>query len=500
MITPLTFRSLWIDEAMLMASFPLNSVLDVLHALPHYAQAGAPIHNLFLHLFSETNVQLTRHVSFVVIIAATLICIGILNASFFQIVLTFAAVLSSYTILFYATELKHYGFEIIGVALAIGWFLRKDPQKTLVLKDVGILTLSMVLGISTLIVSGIALAIYLVENLISQKKIQIKNIAYGCIFLLLTTAYYLLIKELTYFQISSYPDAYQGKGLDAVIQLLKTTYQVFGGLPVFVALLVAFSALIFKIKNKTVLRFFLLISVVLGSIIVLNFIGLYPVARVRHLVWLTAVGLFVFYLVGKNLPDDRRIKGVVIVALLCLLSFPSLKNTYSVLINQGAFENTQNNDAISWLLEQNSTYVGLWIGAQPAVDAYKVRSDDLDKHQYFGIRNSASAESTILSYGSFIEGAKDIESDRNKPGSFTASGGFYRLHKNYVQMAVSFVEEAPKGQSFYIFASHLDYGADKGFAKYRFNALIDELNAQDCQYTTEFEAKRVFILEVLCSE
>ena len=122
-------RSIWVDEATLLINVYNISWLQVFSPLPYYDQASPVLPLIIVKMIANiagTNFPLFRVLLFSVNIAFAIPLIrwlikekSLLCACWFA--MAFAATI--YSIGYYTTEIKHYGFEVAALFLFLYWFL-----------------------------------------------------------------------------------------------------------------------------------------------------------------------------------------------------------------------------------------------------------------------------------------------------------------------------------------------------------------------------------------
>ncbi len=76
----------------------------------------------------------------------------------------------------------------------------------------------------------------------------------------------------------------------------------------------------------------------------------------------------------------------------------------------------------------------------------------------------------------------------------------FRIFQDYTLPAKVFIDQAPRGEAFYIFASHYNINADGGYSKQRVVALHQALEKAQCNYEPFKNFKNVTFYKAYCPE
>lgn len=76
----------------------------------------------------------------------------------------------------------------------------------------------------------------------------------------------------------------------------------------------------------------------------------------------------------------------------------------------------------------------------------------------------------------------------------------FRIIQDYTLPAKVLIEEAPRDQAFYIFASHYNINASGGYEKSRVVALHQALENAQCDYDLFKSFKNISIYKAYCPE
>lgn len=456
---PLARRSLWVDETMLLVNFPLETWGSLLKPLPKYGQAGSLLHNVLLSIFANVDVGILRLGSLILVTGGCLLVLGVFRKPPLESIIGGLAVMGLFTLLFYATEIKHYGFEILGAALTITWYIKKDRGNAITFSDFLILLTALLLGISTIVITVVALSLYLIECYWKAQRLPLSTIGYGAGLFLASVGYFLLIRTTTSLQLQSYPQVYEIAGLEALKHFVQAIPMQIWLLPA-----AAFSGVLLLVfrRRPAIARFLILSGIVFSAFLALSFIGQYPVRWSRHLAWTAAFMVVAFFLVIEAANQSGFWRGPLLVFLSLLFLVPAW-NTITTLSNQSdSLSYTENATVIDWLCGQPPSRVGLWYGAESAIEYYSRHRPCLRQHSYFGK----------------IHADPEAIRDRFPPAA----------------LADNLVRSSPSGQGFWIFASHLNIDETHGY----WTALKGRLETQSCRYTRALEVKNAFVLSINC--
>lgn len=499
---PLLGRSLWVDEAMLFSSYPLQNIIDIFRPLPYYDQAATPFYSVLMSLIGNYEPQIIRGISLFII---CLTCLYVLLKNENNWILSFFAALTMTIFinpLVMLSELKHYGFEVVGSSISIMWFLRKEDTENLTIKDVLVLLLASFCGISTIVISSIAFLLFLINKYIASRNFLRSELLLVLMFFIGIITYYFLIKEITAPQISNYSDAYSNNGIVSNVKSLlvsvASTAGTYGLLVIALSLAILINLILLKNNNSILAKKIIIISFAVGfAFLILAAIGLYPAKNARHVTWGAAFfWVFIFFSFSLLSNENHKEKFLKYMLLSTVLLF-SAKNT--VAIWRGNFENTENNQAIAYLKEKPAAQIGLWSTGQPVIAYYSKIYPELNKHKFFGFVNAASS---VVNHKEFMLDKiafNHIEKRKMEPGGWSRRV-IYRILMNQAPPARSLISEAPKKTSFFIFASHYELYAKEGFSKPRVDGLHLAMQEAECEYSIDKEFKNVYIYKVFCPE
>lgn len=511
LVWPLAQRSIWTDEAMLMYNFPLRDVMQIFQPLPYYDQAGTPLVSALLSFTSQLDITVIRYILFSILV------LGVLLINKFhktQGILSLALVLclmSLWQVLYYSTELKHYGFEVLGAVLLISWLIHKHPSSRLTFYDLLVLMLGACLGISTMVIASCALITFLTNKSIDKERYHFQDIGFSVLFFVFILSYYFLISYISHTQIANYPDVYNKGAIRSLLDYISSVYRIStANIVLLPALFIVGLWMFANWKNTVVKRFIVMSLLVFSAFGLLAILGKYPAYSSRHVVWSQAflfMSMIIFFnqqtQKSKHINTKKPTSSLSFILLLLIL--PAA--VYSALIiydKNKSYVQAQNNETIQWLSQIEPINIGFWASGQQVIGAYKNSYPALEKHQYFGNVNASSKINTVDTTLPFHEMATTIEAHRQDEGA-VARTRFYMSQSDYIYPAITLLEQAPVNETFLIFASHIDKsptnainnnGKDNG--KHR--ALLKAMEAKACNYEQAVDLKKVLIYKVKCKK
>lgn len=321
-----TDRSLWIDEISQLINFPLDSPLQAFGPLPEAQQAGPPLFNLLFNAIYGLDIVVLRSVMILLTLGFILVAlIGAFAWRPLPIAAGLFVLLSHQPFLINASMLKFYAFDIAGFAIFAAWIYAKSRDAAFGRRDVAIILLGLLIGVSTIVGACVVVAVFLALRLL-RGQLGPTEIAWAGLIAVIALGYYLQISYATRIQITAFPDAYGSQGLPAIIRLLEAAFELFQkrGLAILLVLAsIAVATLIFlRGKERSGLGAVLLFG--LGVFLVfigLAAVGKYPAVSSRHLVWM----LGIFSVLAAALVDclsrtDTGTSRRFVVASLLLLA------------------------------------------------------------------------------------------------------------------------------------------------------------------------------------
>ena len=480
-VAVLATRSIWVDEATLLTSIYHIDFSQVLQPLPFYDQASPLLPLLFTKLISliaGTNIELFRVLLFAVNIAFAvplLTCIlkekGIISAV--CLALVFVAVI--YSIGYYFTEIKHYGFEAAAIFLFLYWFVIyiDNQEKALSARLIWIPPFVVYMGFSTLLIAPALLAYIAIDTFLAHqfkpKAWQLaikKHLKLGFVLALACVVGYIQMKQLTLFQMGNTwsQQIYGHKGISADISSLYIAFlEAFS--PKYLLLVVLSSVLALFLNAKTIvfkLNLFFISLIML--VVVLKILGLYPVLSGRHLVWILPISMLVIALAIPALLQTK----ITLFFTLALVLFAALglmvANNVVILSKGLNGEVTSNNDLYLKLSQQPKSDVFVFVAAQASLEI--VQMQQKMPHQFYGLSQLARLSSM-------------------KPLANEQAFSDWQ----FAQM--------PQTKAFLMIISH-SHPIQQEPANFKIKALRATLKKNNCDYISLYQGIKVQLLRVNC--
>ncbi len=352
------------------------------------------------------------------------------------------------------------------------------------------------LGISTIVTSAAALGLFITHKFSNRRKLTLREFVYVLFFAFILIFYYFLIKNITHFQIHNYVDAYADKG--TLSNVKSFLYSVLSNASTLgsIAVAIGFILLLINFKDNYAKRIVCYSSAITLVFIFLSAVGLYPASSSKHVTW--SAGFFwiiILYGTYLGLRGNVASRALSIALLLMLIALSAL-NIYR--FTHDSFEVTENNQAVSFIENLPPSSIGLWIGGQPVVQYYTRLNPGLEKHRFFGQVNPISAEVELPKHTSQIK-REEIHKSMTQPGGWGIMV-IFRILNDYSLPATALVQAAPRGEDFYIFATHYDIDASEGYSKARVEALHQALTNAQCNFESLQRFKGAVVYKVYCPE
>lgn len=499
-------RPLWTDEVMAMVNYPLPGVRALFEPLPHYSQAAPPLFNLVSNLLVGLDPAWGRSLLLAVITGGVLATVAAAYGRAAALAAALLGMVVSPAFIPMASEFKYYGFEMLGMGLALAWLLRKDPNTPISFADAVLLGCAVILGISTIAFVPLAMAALLILRWRSSFVLRGREIALLLGLLAFTALYYLGVRHATSVQIATYTDVYQQHGIGAVVHLAMAAVRNIG--PFLFPLLLA-AALITLIdwRSAASQRLILYVALVGAAFGGLALVGLYPVSVPRHLTWITGIVLFLLANAACRLAEgtfarrDGKQRAPAAAIALCVAI--ALLAPARVLASRNPFVLAENDKAIAALLARPERQVGLWLTGQPVIEYYEQLYPDLKRRDYFGGVNAASAPlpadlaGAPMMTSSYAQVSAELEQQRNQPGAWGRLA-FYRMRLDFSAPAARLVAQAPRGTPFLIFTSHMETDERDPQTRARVDGLLHALDAAHCRHDVAARGTGYFMLDATC--
>jgi hypothetical protein len=484
-VAVLATRSIWIDEAMFLRSVYAQGVLDFLHPLPYYDQASPFPASVVLKLISEiagTNFILFRILIFAFIaICATPLMMKLKQVYGLNGLLLFLLVCAAsvYNVLTYATEIKHYGFEVAGVFIFLYWFFiyLEDPEEAFALRKIWIPLLAIAMGFSTLLLVPAFFLFVLVDSVFQHENMQpgsLKSkpgryaVGFG-LMALETGILYMLMSYLTVFQMSY--EEYSGAGYFYDVEKLRNSIEQALG-HIFIPA-IALSLISFFTKSQHILfRFSMFFILAFGIIVFLKFAGVYPVSSHRHVIWAVPIGMTFVVIFTWIMLSRKDMLGLFLVFLIFMFVLKDAAD-----MRRGFNGDITNNNALYAALETlPASDVLVFNHARPSLEIYMMKNPALSKHRYFGLMADGDLSRKRESRNAAFAGGP-LRSDEFTDWQFT---------------------QLPQTRLFYVLISHSSPIQEEPVRQHMILPLRGTLKKNDCVYESVFQETLTQILRVRC--
>ena len=392
----MTYRSVWVDEAMLLKNI-LNtqSFLDFINPMPYYKQAEPFVASLFFKFITDYisyDFQIIRSVIALSLIIFIFPLILIFKKNIFGQLILILVIFSNLLILgYYFTEIKHYFLEILSSSLMIYSLYLYDKTDKLV-NALLILSISTLMGFSTLLPSIIIFIYFLSQEYKKNKLFLNKNILILSFHLLVIILTYIHMKLLTVDQVTY--KAYLSHGLvnDLVTLIFGVAFTAYGKPFIYLAGIATIYAF-FVNKKSFLFKLNLIFLTLILVVVVGKLTGVYPIIYGRHLLWILPFSIVIVTLVITNTLKRGGIYKYIGFLLLIGLLFQSLKVGYTV-YNQklpeyrASSEYTANSNLYKYVAKMDASTIVILPNAQPSIEYYFRLIPDLKKHKYYGFYDS----------------------------------------------------------------------------------------------------------------
>ena len=476
-------RSPWTDEVSLFTNYPFSPFHAFFSPLPYFNQAATPLYSLVWSLIGFLSPFYIRLLSLSTLL---FLSICLVSYSIERRPLTAACVAAASVVAYrpsfmMLSEMKHYGLEILACLCIVIWVVRKDHRESLNRNDLLILTVSLLLGISTFPLGVIALAIFFVLRFWKIGSITKIDYLLSLAYVASASAYYFLVKNIVFFQISNYPDAYRYDGI--AVSIKQYLSALFGLLPgggqkavILFALIPFFIVFLRSLVNDSSRRLLAFSATTFLVYLALTALGVYPAKYTRHVVWFSAI-LWVLFATSLSFVMDciRQYSRHVLVSYIPLvavvvISFAPLVRSAS--ITSSDLSSTHNNEAISELKTMPASKLRFWIGGEKVFHYYLRHDPALSK---FSVRDWKPSPSELVKY--------------ENPDSYD------RTKIDMLPSARDAIGDILPGERFLIFASH--FNRQGGWAPNRAKGLHTALAERMCKFSTK-DFNGVSIYDVIC--
>lgn len=465
LVLKMTHRSVWIDEAALLKNIISNKTyLDLFYPLPYYKQAEPFIVSLFFKFTTEHfsyDFQLIRTViaMFMVVFIWPLLLI-FKKKPFAQLVLVLVVILNLPVLSYYFTEIKHYFLEILAsVFMIYSIYLYNETKK--LNKPIFILSISTLLGFSTLIPSAIIFIYFLLSEYRKNETFLKKET-------LLILGFYILIVIVTYGHMKfltaqqTSVASYKSSGVVGdLLTLKRLAFLVYGHIFIYLASFSTIYAL-FVDKTSFIFRLNIIFVAILLVVVVSKLIGVYPIISERHLVWILPFSIVITALSIMSLLERQALYKYTGYILISGLFFHTLNVSYKLHV-QKLPERTANNNLYGYVSKMKKSTIVIFPAAVPSFEYYFTLMSALKKHEYYLDKNR---DDYYLGYENNI--------------------AFFTISEN----------------KFYYLLSHTAHidNTRKTSTSYRTERVREIFKKNNCSYSSVFSDYRVQLLKVNCSQ
>ncbi len=511
-----TDRSIWIDEVSQLINFPLDSVAQAFGPLPEAQQAGPPLFNLLLHAIYALPITVLRMIMITLTLGVVLVAlIGAFGMRPLPIAAGLFVLLSHQPFLINASMLKFYTFDIIGFVIFAAWIYAKNRDDAFNLRDVAVILVGLLVGVSTIVGGCIVVGVFLLLRLL-RKQLGVREIAFGGLVAVVAFAYYLQINYATGIQITAFPDAYGKTGLAAELSFLNAASQLFQrrGLALLLVLFVVAVAALFLLRGeaRSKLAGLTLFTVAVCAVfLALAAIGKYPAVSPRHLLWMLGIypvfaGAVIACLVAPEAQARRpfAIGGLILLTLLFVATGARTAMKWPPQIVEGASD-----QLVSTLAALPPSQVVHYFGSFRLIPLMIERGAPIAQHDYAPALSTKSGVIDPSYFGpDWYSMDADLFSERimdllhNDPIGWAKMYVILRIRADFRPLARFVLDAAPTdGSTFYMTSIHASWPGLPGRAT---AGLRDVLNERSCEYeplaTFDTLLSPGYILQVSCPQ
>jgi hypothetical protein len=449
-------RGLWGDEASLLANIVEIDFKDILEPLPFYAQASP----LLPLLLQKATFDLTGGDIYI-------LRLSILATSFFAVIFflrianrsvdydwrfwVLGLSLSTFPYLLYSTEIKHYIYEFVSSLFIILGYLALWQKKQK--EALCFILLSLLWGFSNLIPVGMLILFWTALDWFDGQR-RFPNILRLIMCGVVLGLFYVHLKFLTAYQVSSYQDVYSAKGFIGDAKDLIRSAVGIHGLPL---LVLTCTSLIVGLTRNKLDKFYFSLSLfyvsIVSAICLLKFLGKYPVIYDRHLLWLVPFSISLSSLFIKSFLSDLKWKTWS-TNLFCLGVF--IVGGIKVVF----YERIESNELIA-------------------------KAEKLCNHKSVNLIGAPNFDKFLYSYKSSI-GIDCVNSDISLFPSRD-------LKDSYPEIINDRIGLFDRGKENYLILPHFDLGKDE---HRRNKSLNESLASKGLKYEVHFQGKSVAILRI----
>lgn len=509
-VAVLSRRSVWVDEAMFLRNVFEFGPAAFVGPLPYYDQAAPFLASVLFEAVERLggrDVPAMRMVVFAVVAACAWILLVEMRRG--RGTGTVAAwlvgcVASTYSVLLFATELKHYALELGAGALLVAWFTAylEDPPRASRPAFTALVALAMLLSFASIVAAaGIAVAVT-IDALRQRDPSVLRQAALPlAVAGVLGAVMALHLRDATVFQLANYREVYAsggaavlapgGRGVLQTLRDLAELATATAGAPLLAATALATLAALSSPGDRLLSGLGTLAVVTVALVVAGRLTDAYPVFAPRHIVWMLPIALTVVACSIAALFARRstaaRLAGSAILALVLVQAGTELAR-----VMRGDDASRTDNEALyRSLASQPPSDVLVYFLAEPSLAVYATIMPGLDRHRYFGRLSPSSGftpdEERVM---------RDFASVHDQPGAFSVYSVFNR-RDDATPLVLWQFEQLPDRSRFLLLLSHTARLEEEP-AIHRIRALRTVLQEHDCVTSTLYAGRRAQLLSVSC--
>lgn len=459
-------RAPWIDEVMLYGNYPLRSLFDAIRPLEHYDQAATPLYSLLYGYSAGLETPIVRGIHLATMLFASIWILSRQEKTGKSVIVAAIVVTALPASLSYMSEMKHYGLEAISALGIATWFINREPSKSLTIRDFFWLSIFTLLGLATLPLAGLAILLHLGLRRSRGYKLTGAEISLFILTLILLAGYYMVIKEITIFQMSNYPKAYAYKGpaegAKMIFRLVRSL------LPAerigYTAILAAFVLMAVDIrKSPTKRQLCIIVAATFAMYSFLATLHLYPAFSTRHIIWFSGFTWVLTYqaacplIASAERRRDITLRPMIIAAAAVILGL-SIQSILNILNPPISLTSQDTYHAINYIRSNPSMRIAVYGGAQPVIDYYSKIYKDLKKQVIIGEINIQSADALLTD----AKLSPFLNPDTSKPGAWAR---LWQRESQYNSVLLDTLDQAPRNADFLLFTYWTGWLGQPGAAK-----------------------------------
>lgn len=507
-----TDRSLWIDEISQLLNYPLESLGQAFGPLPEAQQAAPPLFNLLFHAVAPLPIEALRIGMAALTLGAVLAAfLGAFGPRSLPIAAGLFVLVSHEPFLLNATMLKFYAFEIAGFAIFSAWIYARDRDRAFGWRDFGLLLAGMLLGVSTIVGACVVAGLFLALRL-GRRQLGAGEVVLGGLLGLIAIGYYLQIGHATEIQITAFPDAYGGRGLEAELKFAEAAYQLFRARGAVILLVVIAVGILALAVLRGEARARLAGLMLFGLVVTLVFLGLaaigkYPAVYSRHLIWMLGIFAVLTAAVVHALTLSRQ-RGLLATGGLVLLGLVLAASAARVALKwpppklEGASDRI-----VEALAELPPSPVVHYLGSFRLIPLMIERGAPIAHHAYAPELSTRSGAIDPSYFGAEWQqmddetfSARILALLRDDPLGWTKVYVMQRIRGDFRPLARFVLDAAPAdGSTFYLSAIHVSWELQEELPTQGLRQVLDE---RSCEYAPLMAYEALlspgFVLEVRC--